>query len=159
MEIINLDNSNTPKWAEYVEKHPNSTFYHRHEWKEVIEKSFGHKTYYLMAFDNNEVIGILPMVHLKSLLFDKYHRLLNSDNDVEVILNIFAHKLAEQKTRNLQPEHIFKAVEEVYEKVKGSYSVVAYIAEQGLVAFRDPFGIKPLVYGRRKDGRKATQKE
>jgi FemAB-related protein (PEP-CTERM system-associated) len=69
MKIINLDNSNTHKWEEYVANHPDATFYHRHEWKQVIEKSFGHKTYYLMAVDNDEVNGILPMVHLKSLLF------------------------------------------------------------------------------------------
>ena len=69
MKVINIDNSNIHKWEEYVQKHPDSTFYHRHEWKQVIEKSFGHKTYYLMAVDNGEVVGILPMVHLKSLLF------------------------------------------------------------------------------------------
>jgi amidophosphoribosyltransferase len=89
---------------------------------------------------------------LKTLLFEKYHRLLNSDNDVESILNVFAQELAHQKTRELRPEHIFKAVRGVYSKVIGSYSVVAYIAEQGLVAFRDPFGIKPLVWGVRRDG-------
>jgi len=89
---------------------------------------------------------------LKQLLFEKYHRLLNSDNDVESILNVFAQELADQKVRKLLPEHVFKAVAGVFKKVKGSYSVVAYIAEQGLVAFRDPYGIKPLVYGVRRDG-------
>ena len=43
-------------------------------------------------------------------------------------------------------------MEEVFKRVKGGYSVVAYIAEQGIVAFRDPYGIKPLLYGRRHDG-------
>ena len=69
MEIIHLDNSNRHMWQKYVENHPDSTFYHRHEWKEVMEKSFGHKTYYLMAVDKNTVRGILPIVHLKSLFF------------------------------------------------------------------------------------------
>jgi serine/alanine adding enzyme len=94
MEIIHLDNANIQKWQSYVAKHPDATFYHRHEWKEIIEKSFGHKTYYLMAIKNklkaessklkaedhehhstsyelnsNQVVGILPIVHLKSLLF------------------------------------------------------------------------------------------
>lgn len=89
---------------------------------------------------------------LKTELFEKHHRLLNSDNDVEVILNIFAEELTSLMTRDLEPEHVFKAVESVYRKVKGSYSVVAYIAEQGMVAFRDPYGIKPLVFGVRADG-------
>lgn len=111
-------------------------------------------------FQVNSPFGIV-MVHngnvinykeLRTELFDKYHRLLNSDCDVEIILNVFAQELAEQKVRALAPENIFRAVEGVYRKVKGSYSVVAYIAEQGLVAFRDPFGIKPLAYGVRYDG-------
>ena len=111
-------------------------------------------------FQVNSPFGII-MAHngnvtnykeLKEELFEKYHRLLNSDCDVEVILNVFAQELGEQKTRDLRPEHIFKAVEGVYRKVRGTYSVVVFVAEQGLVAFRDPFGIKPLVYGTRNDG-------
>lgn len=111
-------------------------------------------------FQVNSPFGII-MAHngnvtnykeLKEELFEKYHRLLNSDCDLEIILNIFAQELGDQKTRDLRPEHIFKAVEGVYKKVKGSYSVVAYVAGQGLVAFRDPYGIKPLVYGVRNDG-------
>jgi amidophosphoribosyltransferase len=102
----------------------------------------------IMAHNGN----VVNYAELKTLLFEKYHRLLNSDNDVESILNVFAQELAHQKTKELRPEHIFKAVRGVYSKVVGSYSVVAYIAEQGLVAFRDPFGIKPLVWGVRRDG-------
>ena len=102
----------------------------------------------VMAHNGN----VINYSELKKILFDKYHRLLNSDNDVEVILNIFAQELAEQKTKILKPNHVFKAVEGVFKKVKGGYSVVGYIAEQGMVAFRDPYGIKPLVYGKRYDG-------
>jgi amidophosphoribosyltransferase len=111
-------------------------------------------------FQLNSPFGII-MAHngnvanyreLKEELFEKHHRLLNSDCDVEIILNIFAESLAHEKARVLEPEHIYRAVESVFRKVKGSYSVVAYIAEQGLVAFRDPYGIKPLAYGVRKDG-------
>jgi len=102
----------------------------------------------IMAHNGN----VVNYAELKKLLFEKYHRLLNSDNDVESILNIFAQELAHQKTRDLRPEHVFKAVKGVFQKVIGSYAVVAYIAEQGLVAFRDPYGIKPLVWGVRNDG-------
>src|SRR4030065_1164501 len=108
----------------------------------------------------NSPFGIV-MVHngnvinyreLKKSLFEKYHRLLNSDNDVEAVLNVFAEELASQRTKRLSPQNVYKAVEGVYKKVKGSYSVIAYVAGQGMVAFRDPYGIQPLVYGIRRDG-------
>jgi len=102
----------------------------------------------IMAHNGN----VINYAQLKKILFDKYHRLLNSDNDVEVILNIFAQELVEQKTKSLKPQNVYKAVEGVFKKVRGSYSVIAYIAEQGFVAFRDPYGIKPLAYGKRDDG-------
>jgi len=102
----------------------------------------------MMAHNGN----VINYVQLKKTLFDKHHRLLNSDNDVEAILNVFAQELAEQKTTALKLQGVIKAVEGVFQKVKGGYSVVAYIAEQGFVAFRDPYGIKPLVYGKREDG-------
>jgi len=102
----------------------------------------------IMAHNGN----VINYSDLKEILFSRCHRLLNSDCDVEVILNLFAQELAEQNTKILKPENVFKAVEGVFQKVKGSYSVVAYIAEHGLVAFRDPFGIKPLVWGKRDDG-------
>ncbi len=111
-------------------------------------------------FQINSPFGII-MAHngnvanyreLKDELFDRYHRLLNSDCDVEIILNIFAESLARHKSKTVEAGHVLEAVKRVYEKVKGGYSVVAYIAEQGLVSFRDPFGIKPLSFGVRRDG-------
>ena len=102
----------------------------------------------IMAHNGN----IINYRELKKELFERYHRLLNSDNDVEAVLNVFAEELAAQRAKRLTPQNIYKAVEGVFKKVKGSYSVVAYVAEQGMVAFRDPFGIKPLVFGLRRDG-------
>jgi len=102
----------------------------------------------VMAHNGN----VINYRQLKKDLFEKYHRLLNSDNDVEAILNVFAEELAAQRTKRLTPQNVYKAVEGVYKKVKGSYSVIGYIAGQGMVAFRDPYGIKPLVYGIRRDG-------
>lgn len=110
----------------------------------IVNSPFG----IIMAHNGN----VINYAQLKKILFDKYHRLLNSDNDVEVILNIFAQELVEQKTKSLKPQNVYKAVEGVFKKVRGSYSVIAYIAEQGIVAFRDPYGIKPLAYGKRDDG-------
>jgi amidophosphoribosyltransferase len=102
----------------------------------------------IMAHNGN----VVNYADLKRILIEKHHRLLNSDNDVESILNVFAQEIEAQRARTLRPEHIFKAVKGVFRKVVGSYSVVAYIAGQGLIAFRDPFGIKPLVWGTRRDG-------
>jgi amidophosphoribosyltransferase len=110
----------------------------------MINSPFG----IIMAHNGNTT----NYTELRKILFEKHKRLLNSGCDLEALMNIFAQKLALQKTNTLKPQHIYKAVDSVFQKVKGSYSVVAYIAEQGLVAFRDPYGIKPLVYGQRDDG-------
>jgi amidophosphoribosyltransferase len=101
----------------------------------------------IMAHNGN----VINYGELSTILLSQYHRHLTSDNDVEIILNIFAQELAEQHAKKIKPENIFHAVKKVFERVKGSYSVVAYIAEQGMLAFRDPYGIKPLVYGKRKE--------
>ena len=58
----------------------------------------------IMAHNGN----IINYAELKKTLFDKFHRLINSDNDVEVILNIFAQELAEMKTKTLKPQHVFR---------------------------------------------------
>lgn len=60
-------------WDAYVSSHGNSTNYHMYGWREIIEKSFGHKTYYLAARGNdNEICGTLPLVYFKSALFGKF---------------------------------------------------------------------------------------
>jgi amidophosphoribosyltransferase len=102
----------------------------------------------IMAHNGN----VINYKEIKQVLFNTHKRLLNSENDVEAILNIFAQELVEQNIKKLKPEHIFFATQKVFEKVRGSYSVVAYIAGEGIVAFRDPYGIKPLIYGSRDDG-------
>lgn len=89
---------------------------------------------------------------LKKELFEKDHRLVNSDCDAEIILHLFTKALTKQNPDKIKPENIWKAVESVYKRAKGSYSVVAYIGKQGMVAFRDPYGIRPLVFGRRQNG-------
>ncbi len=76
-------------------------------------------------------------------------RHINTTSDSEVLLNIFAHEL--QGLGKLVPtaEDIFQAVKRVHERCEGGYAVVAIITGYGIVAFRDPFGIRPLVYGKR----------
>lgn len=69
MVVKLIADTDTAVWERYVSENPNATFYHRIEWKGIIEKSFGHRTYYLMALDDGNPVGILPLVHIKSLLF------------------------------------------------------------------------------------------
>ena len=85
---------------------------------------------------------------LKKELFAIDRRHINTESDSEVLLNVLAHEI-EKATRDLPltPVEIFKAVRAVHKRVKGSYAVVALIAGHGLLAFRDPFGIRPLCYG------------
>jgi amidophosphoribosyltransferase len=85
---------------------------------------------------------------LKEELFDIDRRHINTESDTEVLINVLAHEL-ERVARDLPltPEHVFKAVGAVHRRIKGSYAVIALIAGQGLLAFRDPFGIRPLCFG------------
>ncbi|CAN5315454.1 amidophosphoribosyltransferase [soil metagenome] len=86
-------------------------------------------------------------------LFHIDRRHLNSSSDTELLVNVLAHELQEQVTGlDLDPDQIFAAVERVHERVEGSYATIALIAGYGLLAFRDPFGIRPLVLGKRARG-------
>src|SRR5436305_86114 len=84
---------------------------------------------------------------LKQELFDIDRRHINTESDTEVLINILAHEL-EVAARGLPltPQEIFRAVGAVHKRIKGSYAVVALIAGHGLLAFRDPFGIRPLCF-------------
>jgi amidophosphoribosyltransferase len=85
---------------------------------------------------------------LNQELFRTDLRHVNTHSDSEVLLNVLAHELQES-TRNCQldPATIFAAVSGVHKRCKGAYAVVAMIAGYGLLAFRDPYGIRPLVFG------------
>ena len=83
-------------------------------------------------------------------LFDVDRRHLNTSSDTELLVNVLAHELQGQvRGTDLDPEQVFDAVERVHERVEGSYASIAMIAGHGLLAFRDPFGIRPLILGHR----------
>ena len=86
---------------------------------------------------------------LKQEMFRQDLRHINTNSDSEVLLNVLAHELemVSNGTR-LDHEKIFAAVANVHRRVRGAYAVVAMIAGYGLLAFRDPYGIRPLIYGR-----------
>ncbi len=85
---------------------------------------------------------------LKRELFRQDLRHVNTNSDSEVLLNVLAHELQETSSSYaLDPATIFQAVSGVHRRCRGAYTVVAMIAGYGLLAFRDPYGIRPLVVG------------
>lgn len=82
-------------------------------------------------------------------LYEDDRRHLNTDSDSEVLLNVLAHELQKLDKTQPTPEDIFQAVQAVYQRIEGAFSVVAMITGLGLLAFRDPNGIRPLVFGQR----------
>ena len=85
---------------------------------------------------------------LKIEMFKNDRRHINTDSDSEVLLNVLAHEIQEVTTGlSLDPSMLFKAVTTLHKRVRGSYAVVAQIAGYGLLAFRDPYGIRPLCIG------------
>jgi amidophosphoribosyltransferase len=87
-------------------------------------------------------------VELKEEMFRSDRRHVNTDSDSEVLLNVLANELQEAAVGvSLDPDTIFRAVAELHRRVRGAYACVAEIAGYGVLAFRDPMGIRPLCYG------------
>ncbi|WP_127024560.1 amidophosphoribosyltransferase [Rheinheimera mangrovi] len=86
---------------------------------------------------------------LKDELFRTARRHVNTNSDSEALLNAFAHELDIHADMHVNPDHIFGAVTNLHRKIRGGYAVVAVVIGHGLVAFRDPNGIRPLVMGKR----------
>ena len=76
-------------------------------------------------------------------------RHVNTNSDSEVLLNVFAHELAARNKLQPDKEDVFATVSRVFERCQGGYAAVAMITGYGIVAFRDPNGIRPVVYGQR----------
>ena len=92
--------------------------------------------------------NLTNQAQLKNEMFKNDRRHINTDSDSEVLLNVLAHEIQNATTGfTLDPEVLFKAVAAVHRRVRGAYAVVAQIAGHGLLAFRDPFGIRPLCIG------------
>ncbi len=87
---------------------------------------------------------------LEKQLFNIDKRHTNSSSDTEMLLNIFATELQEKiHNQELEPNIIFEAVKNLHRRIQGSYAAISLISGHGLLAFRDPFGIRPLVIGKR----------
>jgi amidophosphoribosyltransferase len=87
---------------------------------------------------------------LKIVLFVEDQRHINTDSDSEVLLNVFAHELQSLGKLDLSVDDVFQAVSGVHRRCRGAYAVVIMIAGFGILGFRDPNGIRPIVFGERK---------
>ncbi len=87
---------------------------------------------------------------LKKQLFMDDQRHLNTDSDSEILLNIFAHELQQLGKLRINADDVFQAVSAVHRRCRGAYAVTVMIVGFGVLAFRDPHGIRPLVFGERK---------
>ena len=102
---------------------------------------------YGIAFAHNG--NLVNTDALRREMFQDDRRHINTDSDSEVLLNVLAHELQIQDRMELTPDHIFKAVAGVHARARGGYACIALLLGYGLIAFRDPNGIRPLVLGER----------
>ena len=102
----------------------------------------------------------LAMVHngnitnfkeMNRALYEDYHVLPTSTNDLEILLYTFAAELRQKDLKHLEVQDIFDAVKVTQQKIEGAYAVITIIANHGLLAFMDPNGIRPLVMGKKED--------
>jgi len=93
--------------------------------------------------------NVINFNELRKSLYEDYHILLETSNDLELILYTFSSELGKKDLKNLTVDSIFEAVEKTQQMVIGAYSAVTYIANRGMLAFVGPYGIRPLVMGKK----------
>jgi len=93
--------------------------------------------------------NVINFVQLRKSLYEENHRLLDTSNDVALILYSYASELEKKDLKHLSVDDIFDTVEAVQKRVKGAFSAISIIANRGFLAFTDPYGIRPIVMGRK----------
>jgi amidophosphoribosyltransferase len=89
---------------------------------------------------------------LRKEIYEQDLRHINTTSDSEVLLNVFAHELMQQKKLFIDAEDIFQAIEGVHKRARGGYAAVGIIPGVGMFGFRDPFALRPVVVGQRQTG-------
>ncbi len=102
---------------------------------------------YGIALAHNGNLTNAEQLQREVFLEDLRH--VNTDSDSEVLLNVFAHELQRQGKLRIDENDIFNAVAGVHKRCRGGYAVVGLVLGYGIVGFRDPFGIRPLIFGKR----------
>lgn len=86
---------------------------------------------------------------LKEQLYNTDRRHINTSSDSEILLNVFAHELQKSCDQQMTADVVFTAISNVYNRCKGAFAAVALINDHGMVCFRDPYGIRPVVFGKK----------
>src|SRR5687768_7713654 len=93
--------------------------------------------------------NVVNFAQIRTRIEHERERLLETANDVELLVHVLVKQLEEQGVSKFSPEALFKAIAGLTEQVDGAYSALALIAHRGLVAFRDRHGIRPLLWGQK----------
>ena len=117
---------------------------------EEAQPFYVNSPYGIVLVHNGNIVNV---EQLRDEISKEDLRHLKTSSDSEVILNVFAHALQKNNSLSLSKEQIFKAVDEVHNRLEGAYSVIIMLLGHGLIAFRDPNGIRPLIYGSKKNGK------
>lgn len=93
--------------------------------------------------------NVINFNYLRSYLYEEHHRLLETSNDLELLLYTLASELEQHDLKNLTVDDLFDSVAQTQKKVKGAYSTITMIANKGMLVFNDAYGIRPLVMGKK----------
>lgn len=158
MELYELQKNDEIAWDEYVLKHSDSTFYHQIGWKHVIEKTYGYKSYYLIANENDKIVGVLPLFLMDSRIFGKklislpfapFGGIIVDDEKIKIDLMEEAKKI----TRQLRCKYLeIRSLNELVD--------VEYITNSSYITFiiRLDSGLEVILEKLRRDKRKGIKK-